>query len=61
MLFAFRGSPYSSRFAAPYALRSTLKASVNNALLGCTRYLPAEEIDKVVETSLADPPLSIGS
>jgi hypothetical protein len=34
-LFSFRGSPYSPRFAAPHAQRSELKASVNNALLGC--------------------------
>src|SRR5688500_6904313 len=31
-----RGSPYSSRFAAPHAQRSELEASVNNALLGLT-------------------------
>jgi len=35
-----RGSPYSPRFAALYALRSKLKASVNNALLDCTILLP---------------------
>jgi len=29
-----RGSPYSSRFAAPHTKRSELEASVNNALLG---------------------------
>ena len=29
-----KGSPYSPRFAAPYAQRSELEASVNNALLG---------------------------